>query len=371
MSPGSQTFEQDLFRLVRQGKISTDEALANADSATNLGLLLGNSGIMPADGRAREAALGAVAPGRAVLRRVPDHRGVGGAAAIAWERSRQEPRAVRGVPPRPPQHRDPFRRHPDDRAGARHRGREHRHSRGHDGGRRSPRCSRSPPASTTSGSISSSASRSRWRSSARARLRARRIARLGTGGRPRGGPRPLRRRLGAAVPRPPLRRHEARLLRRRAPAPHRPALRVRRGLLHARREGASLRRRIEDARGPRRRPARPCRAPARAVRDGERSEERDPGARQGAHRAPLRHARRRGLPAAHHRSPGAARLPSRGDGVRRRDEPLDPPRRRRAPGRARGPHRRRAPGPARQVEHGSRSCRRCATASSSGAARRT
>ena len=48
MSPGSQTFEQDLFRLVRTGKISTDEALANADSATNLGLLLGNSGIMPA-----------------------------------------------------------------------------------------------------------------------------------------------------------------------------------------------------------------------------------------------------------------------------------------------------------------------------------
>jgi twitching motility protein PilU len=48
MSPGSQTFEQDLFRLVRQAKISTEEALANADSATNLGLLLGNSGIMPA-----------------------------------------------------------------------------------------------------------------------------------------------------------------------------------------------------------------------------------------------------------------------------------------------------------------------------------
>jgi twitching motility protein PilU len=48
MSPGSQTFEQDLFRLVRQGRVSTEEALANADSATNLGLLLGNSGIMPA-----------------------------------------------------------------------------------------------------------------------------------------------------------------------------------------------------------------------------------------------------------------------------------------------------------------------------------
>jgi twitching motility protein PilU len=60
MSPGSQTFEQDLFRLVRQGKISTDEALANADSATNLGLLLGNSGIMPAmAGRAKQPVPGA------------------------------------------------------------------------------------------------------------------------------------------------------------------------------------------------------------------------------------------------------------------------------------------------------------------------
>jgi twitching motility protein PilU len=48
MSPGSQTFEQDLFRLVQKGRISTDEALANADSATNLSLLFGNSGIMPA-----------------------------------------------------------------------------------------------------------------------------------------------------------------------------------------------------------------------------------------------------------------------------------------------------------------------------------
>jgi twitching motility protein PilU len=61
MSPGSQTFEQDLFRLVRQGKISTDEALTNADSATNLGLLLGNSGIMPAmSERAKQPSM----PGR-------------------------------------------------------------------------------------------------------------------------------------------------------------------------------------------------------------------------------------------------------------------------------------------------------------------
>ena len=66
MSPGSQTFEQDLFRLVRQGKISTDEALANADSATNLGLLLGNSGIMPAaTDRAKNPVPGGARPGSA------------------------------------------------------------------------------------------------------------------------------------------------------------------------------------------------------------------------------------------------------------------------------------------------------------------
>src|SRR5438105_8059721 len=64
MSPGSQTFEQDLFRLVRQGKITTDEALGNADSATNLGLLLGNSGIMPAMAeRAKQPGPSAARPG--------------------------------------------------------------------------------------------------------------------------------------------------------------------------------------------------------------------------------------------------------------------------------------------------------------------
>ena len=64
MSPGSQTFEQDLFRLVRQQKISVDEALGNADSATNLGLLLGNSGIMPAAGdRVKKGGSPGGAPG--------------------------------------------------------------------------------------------------------------------------------------------------------------------------------------------------------------------------------------------------------------------------------------------------------------------
>src|SRR5687767_11466498 len=64
MSPGSQTFEQDLFRLVRQQKISTDEALSNADSATNLGLLLGNSGIMPVmSEKSKQASKPSGAPG--------------------------------------------------------------------------------------------------------------------------------------------------------------------------------------------------------------------------------------------------------------------------------------------------------------------
>lgn len=63
MSPGSQTFEQDLFRLVRQNRISVDEALANADSATNLGLLLGNSGIMPAMADRAKAPGAAARPG--------------------------------------------------------------------------------------------------------------------------------------------------------------------------------------------------------------------------------------------------------------------------------------------------------------------
>ena len=48
LTPGSQTFEQDLFRLIKLGKITIEEGLANADSATNLSLLIGNSGMIPA-----------------------------------------------------------------------------------------------------------------------------------------------------------------------------------------------------------------------------------------------------------------------------------------------------------------------------------
>src|SRR5262245_30077577 len=36
MSPGSQTFEQSLFKLFMDGKITQDEAMSNADSATNM-----------------------------------------------------------------------------------------------------------------------------------------------------------------------------------------------------------------------------------------------------------------------------------------------------------------------------------------------
>jgi twitching motility protein PilU len=45
LAPGSQTFEQDLFRLFRDGVITLDEALANADSPTNLSWLINNSEI--------------------------------------------------------------------------------------------------------------------------------------------------------------------------------------------------------------------------------------------------------------------------------------------------------------------------------------
>ena len=43
LSPGSQTFEQALFKLLRDGIISQEEALANADSATNLLWLINNT----------------------------------------------------------------------------------------------------------------------------------------------------------------------------------------------------------------------------------------------------------------------------------------------------------------------------------------
>jgi twitching motility protein PilU len=43
LSPGSQTFEQALFNLLKEGVITQEEALANADSATNLLWLINNT----------------------------------------------------------------------------------------------------------------------------------------------------------------------------------------------------------------------------------------------------------------------------------------------------------------------------------------
>ncbi len=47
LAPGSQTFEQDLFRLYRDGIITLDEALANADSPSNLSWLINNASPNP------------------------------------------------------------------------------------------------------------------------------------------------------------------------------------------------------------------------------------------------------------------------------------------------------------------------------------
>ncbi|MFL6674243.1 MAG: type IV pili twitching motility protein PilT, partial [Massilia sp.] len=52
LSPGSQSFETALLKLVKDGLITQEEALANADSATNLLWLLNNG---PA-GQAQENA---------------------------------------------------------------------------------------------------------------------------------------------------------------------------------------------------------------------------------------------------------------------------------------------------------------------------
>lgn len=43
MAPGSQTFEQALLQMIQDGVVTQDEALANADSATNLYWLLNNA----------------------------------------------------------------------------------------------------------------------------------------------------------------------------------------------------------------------------------------------------------------------------------------------------------------------------------------
>ena len=59
LSPGSQSFEQALYRLVQEGRITQEEALANADSATNLLWLLNNG---PESRQGRQAPAEPAAP---------------------------------------------------------------------------------------------------------------------------------------------------------------------------------------------------------------------------------------------------------------------------------------------------------------------
>lgn len=56
LAPGSQTFEQDLFRLYKENVITLDEALANADSPTNLSWLINNSQIGGSGGDSKPKA---------------------------------------------------------------------------------------------------------------------------------------------------------------------------------------------------------------------------------------------------------------------------------------------------------------------------
>jgi len=59
LAPGSQTFEQDLFRLYREKIITLEEALANSDSPTNLSWLINNSQLgAPAPGDGKSTAAG-------------------------------------------------------------------------------------------------------------------------------------------------------------------------------------------------------------------------------------------------------------------------------------------------------------------------
>jgi twitching motility protein PilU len=61
LAPGSQTFEQSLFKLYTAGRVSLEEAMSNADSPTNLHWLINNA-IKPAAAPAQSRAGGKAAP---------------------------------------------------------------------------------------------------------------------------------------------------------------------------------------------------------------------------------------------------------------------------------------------------------------------
>jgi twitching motility protein PilU len=61
LAPGSQTFEQALFRLYEQGRITLEDAMAYSDSPTNLHWLINNAGKQPDTGAPSAAESGAKA----------------------------------------------------------------------------------------------------------------------------------------------------------------------------------------------------------------------------------------------------------------------------------------------------------------------
>ena len=81
MSPGSQTFEQALFKLFMDGKITQDEAMANADSATNMLWLINQA----TAGEISMSGGGAKPPAAAATRRTP-RRGEEGRRAVRRRR---------------------------------------------------------------------------------------------------------------------------------------------------------------------------------------------------------------------------------------------------------------------------------------------
>jgi twitching motility protein PilU len=62
LAPGSQTFEQDLHRLYKEKVITLDEALANADSPTNLSWLINNEQIQAPAKNTKAPTLNAAQP---------------------------------------------------------------------------------------------------------------------------------------------------------------------------------------------------------------------------------------------------------------------------------------------------------------------
>jgi twitching motility protein PilU len=94
MSPGSQTFEQALFKLFMDGKISQEEAMANADSATNMLWLINQATAGDITGQPTAAAP-SPRPAAAMPRSVPSRSMVSGDAECPGPDAGTDPAQVR------------------------------------------------------------------------------------------------------------------------------------------------------------------------------------------------------------------------------------------------------------------------------------